>query len=184
MAGFAAFLVFAVAGWRCCGLAAAARWQARLPGGLRSRAWRADAADGGAWFACPGACVVAAGHSARRLLRSWQQSLPPDAPNTFLINVQPDQRNAVRVMIAEAGLPAPICTRWCVPGWWPSTTGRCTPMITPRSAPSVGRSRIQSERGRAVTGQQRHRRRPLARPRGERDVAGRRRRAIAARQRW
>lgn len=41
------------------------------------------------------------------LLRSWQQSLPPDAPNVFLINVQADQRESVRALIADAGLAAP-----------------------------------------------------------------------------
>jgi len=41
------------------------------------------------------------------LLRSWQQSLPPDAPNSFLINVQEDQRASVMGMITSAGLPAP-----------------------------------------------------------------------------
>lgn len=42
------------------------------------------------------------------LLRSWQQSLPPDAPNTFLINVQEDQREGVAGMVARAGLPEPV----------------------------------------------------------------------------
>ena len=41
------------------------------------------------------------------LLRSWQKSLPPEAPNSFLINVQEDQRAAVMDMITGAGLPAP-----------------------------------------------------------------------------
>ena len=41
------------------------------------------------------------------LLRSWQQSLPPDAPNVFLINVQEGQRDAVADMIVNAGLPQP-----------------------------------------------------------------------------
>lgn len=41
------------------------------------------------------------------LLRSWERSLPPDAPNTFLINVQPEQREGVSSMMATAGLPLP-----------------------------------------------------------------------------
>lgn len=41
------------------------------------------------------------------LLRSWQQSLPPDAPNVFLINIQPEQKEALAGMIQAAGLPPP-----------------------------------------------------------------------------
>jgi len=41
------------------------------------------------------------------LLRSWQQSLPPDAPNVFLINIQENQRDDVADMIVNAGLPQP-----------------------------------------------------------------------------
>lgn len=41
------------------------------------------------------------------LLRSWQQSLPPDAPNVFLINIQADQRDQVAAMIDAAGLVVP-----------------------------------------------------------------------------
>ncbi|GAB4419397.1 MAG: FtsX-like permease family protein [Sideroxydans sp.] len=41
------------------------------------------------------------------LLQGWQQRLPPDAPNRFLVNVQPDQLDAVRAFFRRAGLPAP-----------------------------------------------------------------------------
>lgn len=41
------------------------------------------------------------------LLHSWQQSLPPDAPNTFLINIQPEQRGPVSDMVVQVGLPRP-----------------------------------------------------------------------------
>ena len=41
------------------------------------------------------------------LLRSWERSLPADAPNTFLINIQGDQREDVLGMLTKAGLPAP-----------------------------------------------------------------------------
>lgn len=41
------------------------------------------------------------------LLRSWQQSLPPDAPNVFIINVQADQREGLTAKIADAGLSTP-----------------------------------------------------------------------------
>jgi len=41
------------------------------------------------------------------LLRRWQQSVPPDAPNVFLINVQEGQRTDIVQMATEAGLAAP-----------------------------------------------------------------------------
>lgn len=40
------------------------------------------------------------------LLSGWQRTLPPDAPNRFLINVQPDQREAVGLALARAGIEA------------------------------------------------------------------------------
>jgi putative ABC transport system permease protein len=41
------------------------------------------------------------------LLASWQRSLPLDAPNRFLVNIQPDQQDQVRAFFAEHGLLAP-----------------------------------------------------------------------------
>lgn len=38
------------------------------------------------------------------LLEGWQNTIPPDAPNTFLINIQPDQRDNVTARLIEAGL--------------------------------------------------------------------------------
>lgn len=38
------------------------------------------------------------------LLQGWQQTLPPDAPNRFLINIQPDQVQPVRDTLARAEL--------------------------------------------------------------------------------
>lgn len=38
------------------------------------------------------------------LLDGWQQTLPPDAPNRFLINIQPDQVDPVRQALVSAGL--------------------------------------------------------------------------------
>ncbi len=40
------------------------------------------------------------------LLQDWQASLPADAPNFFLINIRPDEGDAVRAHFASAGLPA------------------------------------------------------------------------------
>src|SRR5690606_22015810 len=39
------------------------------------------------------------------LLRGWQSTLPPDAPNTFLINIQADQRSELVKELTSAGLP-------------------------------------------------------------------------------
>ncbi len=41
------------------------------------------------------------------LLQSWRSSLPPDAPNRFLVNIQPDQREALRRFFEEQGIPPP-----------------------------------------------------------------------------
>jgi len=41
------------------------------------------------------------------LLDNWQASLPPDAPNRFVINIQPDQLPLVRQFFAEEGRAAP-----------------------------------------------------------------------------
>lgn len=38
------------------------------------------------------------------LIEGWQQTMPADAPNRFLINVQPEQREAVSARLREAGL--------------------------------------------------------------------------------
>ncbi|MBC7204365.1 MAG: FtsX-like permease family protein, partial [Pusillimonas sp.] len=38
------------------------------------------------------------------LLQGWQNTVPPDAPNTFLINIQPDQADRVQAMLREQGL--------------------------------------------------------------------------------
>jgi putative ABC transport system permease protein len=38
------------------------------------------------------------------LLESWQRATPPDAPNRFVINIQPDQRDAVMRALGRAGI--------------------------------------------------------------------------------
>jgi len=41
------------------------------------------------------------------LLASWKRSMPPDAPNRFIINIQPEQREPVRALFAAKGLEKP-----------------------------------------------------------------------------
>ena len=41
------------------------------------------------------------------LLASWQKSVPPDAPNRFVINIQPDQRLAIADFFTQRGLRPP-----------------------------------------------------------------------------
>jgi putative ABC transport system permease protein len=41
------------------------------------------------------------------LLANWRQSLPADAPNRFLVNIQPDQVEPLRAFFAEHGFAAP-----------------------------------------------------------------------------
>jgi putative ABC transport system permease protein len=38
------------------------------------------------------------------LLRGWAQSIPPDAPNRFVINIQPDQLTAVKAFFKRKGM--------------------------------------------------------------------------------
>lgn len=41
------------------------------------------------------------------LLDSWRRMTPPDAPNRFIINIQPDQRDALAAAFIAEGLPEP-----------------------------------------------------------------------------
>jgi putative ABC transport system permease protein len=41
------------------------------------------------------------------LLENWRTSLPPDAPNRFLVNIQPDQREALNGFFSERGITPP-----------------------------------------------------------------------------
>lgn len=40
------------------------------------------------------------------LIEAWRQSTPPDAPNRFLVNIQPDQVTAVGALLADTGIDA------------------------------------------------------------------------------
>ncbi len=41
------------------------------------------------------------------LMQNWIERLPPDAPNRFIVNVQPEQRVAVQQFFIRQGLPQP-----------------------------------------------------------------------------
>jgi putative ABC transport system permease protein len=41
------------------------------------------------------------------LLASWKKTLPPDAPNRFLVNIQPDQVEAVQAFFRDNGIRPP-----------------------------------------------------------------------------
>ncbi|MCX7557910.1 permease, partial [Xanthomonadaceae bacterium JHOS43] len=41
------------------------------------------------------------------LLGRWQQSFPEDAPNRFIVNVQPDQLDGMRNILQQHGEQAP-----------------------------------------------------------------------------
>ena len=50
------------------------------------------------------------------VLQAWRNDVPPDAPNQFMVNIQPDNVQAVRARLAEAGIePA---------GFYPMVRGR------------------------------------------------------------
>jgi len=42
------------------------------------------------------------------LMESWRSRVPPDAPNRFIINIQPEQRAAITDFFTAGGLPPPL----------------------------------------------------------------------------
>ena len=46
--------------------------------------------------------------TSQQLLAAWQQATPADAPNRFLINIQPEQRVAVQAALVRAGVVAEL----------------------------------------------------------------------------
>jgi putative ABC transport system permease protein len=57
------------------------------------------------------------------LIGGWQRTLPPDAPNRFLINIQPDQRQPIQTQLAAEGI-APVALSPMVRGRLVSIDGR------------------------------------------------------------
>src|SRR5690606_4966677 len=113
-AGFAVALgVFALAAWGVLKLAGRLKGQ----GSLRGGGWRYGIAALGRRM---GSSVIQAaalglGMTALLLLTlvradlldNWRNMAPPDAPNRFIINIQPDQREGVAAAFVAGGLAAP-----------------------------------------------------------------------------
>ena len=113
-AGFAVALgVFALAAWGVLKLAGRLKGQ----GSLRGGGWRYGIAALGRRM---GSSVIQAaalglGMTALLLLTlvradlldNWRNMAPPDAPNRFIINIQPDQREGVAAAFVAEGLAAP-----------------------------------------------------------------------------
>ncbi len=82
------------------------------------------------------------------LLASWKRSVPPDAPNRFIINIQPEQREPVRELFAAKGLEKPTLLPM-VRGRLVAVNGRRSSRpTTPRNAPSAWSSASSTCRGR------------------------------------
>lgn len=117
----AAFAAFALVAWVCVlGLGRLRGWVAGMPalrfalaGVVRRRA-----------ATITQVCALAVGLMALLLLAmtrtdlvaGWQRTLPPDAPNRFLINIQPDQRDAVQEFLTAQGIERTTL--------WPMIRGR------------------------------------------------------------
>ena len=71
------------------------------------------------------------------LLASWQRSLPPDAPNRFLVNIQPDQLEPLKAFFAQEGVAAPA--------FYPMVRGRLT-QINGRAVSSLDYAEDRAKR--------------------------------------
>ena len=50
-------------------------------------------------------CLLLIAMTRNDLIQGWRKSTPPDAPNEFIIDIQPDQRDAVMQYLAKHGFP-------------------------------------------------------------------------------
>lgn len=106
--GFAAgFVVFALLAWGALRLVTSVRhW---LPAGARFGLSSVRARLPLSVVQCVALglglmAVISLSATRSDLLRNWANSVPPDAPNRFIINIQPDQRDAVRAMLEGQGI--------------------------------------------------------------------------------
>jgi len=75
------------------------------------------------------------------LLDAWQKAIPADAPNRFIINIQPDQRQAVAQTLTAAGITAELAPM--IRGRLQSIAGQA---ISPASFPEDERAQRLVER--------------------------------------
>lgn len=112
--GFAGALgLFALAAWGALRLAGRFKGQ----GSLRGGGWRYGVAALGRRMGGSVMQVTALGLGMTALLLltlvradlldNWSRMAPPDAPNRFVINIQPEQREGIAAQFAAAGLPVP-----------------------------------------------------------------------------
>jgi putative ABC transport system permease protein len=112
--GFAgAFIVFALVSWGLLGVlgrlrggegAAATGWRYGLAS-LRRR--RASSVTQAVALGLGITAILLLTITRGDLLDNWRQSAPPDAPNRFVINIQPDQVAPLRAFFAGQGVSAP-----------------------------------------------------------------------------
>jgi len=51
------------------------------------------------------------------LVAAWRRTAPPDAPNRFLLGVQPDQVPAMKASCIGTAWATRSSTRWCAGAW-------------------------------------------------------------------
>ena len=107
------------------------------------------------------------------LVGSWRNATPPDAPNRFVINLQPEQAEPFKAALAAAGVPAlrlvPDDPR---PAGGHQRPRRQRRQLHRRPRQPPGGARIQPQPRRAAAGAQPRRGRPLGGRRGRRAVGG------------
>ena len=68
------------------------------------------------------------------LLTAWRQSSPPDAPNHFMINIQPEQKSLIESELASNGISdAPL---------YPMIRGRLLQVDGREVRPEIGRAHV------------------------------------------
>ncbi|MGN5477037.1 hypothetical protein ACTMU2_09310 [Cupriavidus basilensis] len=69
------------------------------------------------------------------LVDSWRNATPADAPNRFIINIQPDQRDCAACCPRRASMTCSI--RWCAAASRISAHARSAPTALPKAVPAT-----------------------------------------------